>query len=803
MIQVIAYTQGNNTPIYLDTLKDETIQTTFRAQDIEDFTKRQGSFSQTFEMPFTNTNNHFFKHQYEIGVDSEDFNIYARTRVELQDNGLPIFSGYLQLLRVNLKSKTYSVNCVAEIANLSTELGERRLTDLDSSWLSGYDHALNAVNIRLSWGNVLVGCDLNIKDDLVYPYCDYGYGHQFNTQTTRDVLDPNTTNSNVVQDFQFRPWIKVKSLFDRILAEAGYSIDSNFMSLPQFEQVYFMLAGFETGIKSSSAPYPFQAGYTANQIITQPAAPITTYNTLLRLDRDSGNFASINYYDLGGNYDTTNFDFTAPKNGQHIFEGFWQVRINTPTRAPINIAFELYINGVASSQYLGFRTIDIVNPPANFFVSDTASLNLNAGDRVTVEAVYQAGLLGVDITINAISRWRLTGLPLNQAGERIELINNFPEMLQVDFVRSVVKQFNLFIEPSNENPKTLIIEPYPDYIDAGETLDWTEKLSFSKEVVIEPLTKFRKKVFNFEFDRDEDYLSAWRPNNGRSPLGSFKFETDDEFAEGEQSIDTVFAEIPYYRLFSTSAWTLRLYQNDNSVIAPMDLKPRIAYLNTQDSIVGLPAFYLFDNTQSLKTLEQDASFMSNFLIDDTSSNNPILDGSNVFDLNFGQGWTGDKGGMIAGVNNNCFELYWSRYLAEIYGNEARMLIAYFYLEPTDIHNLKFNSKIFVKDTYYRINKISNYTIGERNLTKVELIKIVSASRPFEDCDLVVDTLNQDGTVSFVDSEGNPVNVTRKCCEKYRFRYETVDGFDFGNCYWTETTSTTNPYEPTDPRPFKP
>jgi hypothetical protein len=105
-----------------------------------------------------------------------------------------------------------------------------------------------------------------------------------------------------------------------------------------------------------------------------------------------------------------------------------------------------------------------------------------------------------------------------------------------------------------------------------------------------------------------------------------------------------------------------------------------------------------------------------------------------------------------------------------------MQTAYFNLTAKDISEFKYNDKIFVKDSYWFINKISSYAMGMYNSTKVELIKIVEGATS-ESCDLTRTTSNLDGTTSWIDSEGTAATPTAKCCE--------LEGLTFTNnqCWW--------------------
>jgi hypothetical protein len=116
--------------------------------------------------------------------------------------------------------------------------------------------------------------------------------------------------------------------------------------------------------------------------------------------------------------------------------------------------------------------------------------------------------------------------------------------------------------------------------------------------------------------------------------------------------------------------------------------------------------------------------------------------------------------------------YWNDYIADIYAPDARILEGFFALDFADIYQFKFNDKIFIKDSYWRILEISDYVVGMQDSVKVKLIKMVSAT---PDCLLHPGgIINIDGSVPFLDAEDNPAVATEACCNKYGYFWVNDD-----------------------------
>ena len=171
--------------------------------------------------------------------------------------------------------------------------------------------------------------------------------------------------------------------------------------------------------------------------------------------------------------------------------------------------------------------------------------------------------------------------------------------------------------------------------------------------------------------------------------------------------------------------------------------------------------------------------------------------SGVFNLNWSDTYSGIYNFDVwvdSATENTPFTLYWKQYLNEIYSSEARMVKAYFNLNSVDIHNLRFNNKIFVKDTFYRINSIQNYKVNETQPTMVELIKLgVGNSGLGNKCNLLIGSFEGSGTVNFINAEtGASTTGNRDCCEAYGYTW--VDG-ETPYCYWKPPTDNGDPFAP--------
>jgi len=108
---------------------------------------------------------------------------------------------------------------------------------------------------------------------------------------------------------------------------------------------------------------------------------------------------------------------------------------------------------------------------------------------------------------------------------------------------------------------------------------------------------------------------------------------------------------------------------------------------------------------------------------------------------------------------------------------------------SDVLSFRFNDRVFIKDSYWRIIEVTDYKVGLYESTKVKLIKIVE---PAPDCDLVPTTVLIDESmtqvIEFEDLEGNPAPSTEACCIRYGYSWEPM----LGQCIAYGTPIITDP-----------
>jgi hypothetical protein len=171
------------------------------------------------------------------------------------------------------------------------------------------------------------------------------------------------------------------------------------------------------------------------------------------------------------------------------------------------------------------------NPPNKYQIS--ADIQLNAGDLVTIDlwSGWYASGSGVFTTpyydivsgdrYDADFKIILTNANLSLSvldstfaeGDAIEMVSAIPDKVkQRDFLTSIIKMFNLYMIPDENNPKNIIIEPRADFY-TTDVIDWSQKLDYSQEHTLTPTGVTNKQRYIYSYKKDTDYYNKKYENS--------------------------------------------------------------------------------------------------------------------------------------------------------------------------------------------------------------------------------------------------------------------------------------------------
>jgi hypothetical protein len=376
---------------------------------------------------------------------------------------------------------------------------------------------------------------------------------------------------------------------------------------------------------------------------------------------------------------------------------------------------------------------------------------------------------------------------------------------QKDFISSLVKMFNLYIEPSKDQANTLIIEPRDDYYKSGRIKDWTYKLDIGSQIEEQILGETQNKKTIFKYKEDKDfYNSDYITTTGGISYGEYNYYMDNDFITGEKKIELIFSPTPIVsmkfseclaipKIVKTRQDATQVFMDHNIRILTRfksSTKKTWVYGDFQFRSSGPWGGYVtltslgfgnalhsyragdYINVNQVDGGALKPMLQANFKIVEIVNSRTItinigfdqvgsgiatggittpIDGllpcakndgwkfedkiynaypylGNVdnpqeptYDINFGQ-TTGLYYPQKYVTNNNLYNIYWENFIKELSDKNSRIITAQFYLNPFDISDFRFNDNIFIRDQYYKVNKIDGYDPTREALCKIELIK---------------------------------------------------------------------------------
>ena len=738
---------GLSPNIYLDTFQQENISLNFNIADIADISNKNSSYSKTIKLPDTGRNRQAFSDIFNIESTSSTFggqrvfNPNKKVKCLVLRDTLEIFAGNLQLTNIiydyDTQKHHYEVVIYADNDNLYKNIGELYLSDLN---LKPYDHSWNYQNVVGSW-------TASWTNGYYYPLIDYGF------PINLAKLQAQTSNSTT-----FYPSFYLKTLINQIFTEAGYTYKSDFFDSEFFENLIIPfnnknlipssgiitnnnviskgsllnsvdVSGVNYGnvdfgcitfdldeydpngfFDASTSAYRFIGTQSITQrftvkldLILSAGSQATTtppfqswsdtlYLVVVRSKFDNGtnvpDFNTTPTYVQFNNYPTIKFGGQQFGNIRQLVEnGTWTKQITTGN--------EYLVSGIISTDYFSPPLRN--NEEVRFFIRRSIN-NQAANPKTEVISLAERAYFQAEINPSEASQFTL-----------LEMKNIVPaNVKQKDLLTSVIRMFNLYIEPDKQLANNFIIEPKDDYFAKySVTKDWSSKLDLSNEITSEILSNIQDRTNLFTYKPDKDYYNAKYTEYNNQVFGEYKYDVDNDFLSGDKKIEVIFSPTPLNRLpGSSNVYMPSIFQNNNGNITRIEgMNIRLLYKNPKS--LSSNEYFNIDGIQ--QTIYPYAGYVDDPL-------NPNVS------LNFGQVDAFYSG--YTETNNNIFYRYYQNTIDEVSNISSRKITAYLNLNPYDINDFRFSDLIYLTiggmSSYYRVNKIIDYDPSKEQTTKVEL-----------------------------------------------------------------------------------
>tara|TARA_Y100000401_G_scaffold39636_1_gene30111 strand:+ start:2440 stop:5211 length:2772 start_codon:yes stop_codon:yes gene_type:complete len=714
--------------VICDLYDESNLPLSLSVDDFKNVHEKKQSFSKPFKLPATKRNNQIFSSLYDItkSVESDvySFNPYKKTKCILKEDGYIIFDGHLKLIDIIEKEGeiSYNVNLYSDTITLSETLKEKKFKHIDFSEL---DHDYNKSNIKashfdndgvtltnsLSTDSFAYKASLGTgKTDVIkYPFC------KWNGESYRDEVYSLTLGQLVPYIYlprledAFRPFINCKYLLDKIIHDAGFTFNSDFLESNDFTRLFMDFnwgAGvspllFNDTMKISTSSYTIAAGFNNIRYDTGQIPP--HYNTSTKVfTADQDNLTFSGQFSVVINH-TGGADEVVKLRWIHKDSSGTEIDSETATFTITDTGFPELKHKNLDVTLNNTDTLEL-----QVFVASSAS-NLEILDD------FFFSNIGITYTSDAV-------IETSSDVSFLDALNiNRGELGQWDFVSGLFKLFNLMAIQDKDNPSNLIIEPYTDvFITASSqyithnTHDWTDKTDAS-EMKLTPLKLQKKIEFNFAKEEKDYATQLYETTTGYKYGSRISDASVYNLLEGETKIEaTAFAATfikPIFENWDEMIIPVIYTETESGEFQGFENKPRILY-NVGRYTMANPYFYRFPS-QAGEAAQYEQSFgqFSHF--------SEIPTTSNTKDYNFETQQIITSVGSVVPVDN-LYNTYWAPYYDELYNPDTRQVNLKVYLTPSEIANFNFYDKVRIKNSLFRVNKIE-YKPYE--LSSVELILI--------------------------------------------------------------------------------
>ena len=680
----------------IDLLKDIGTDFTYSVDDVKDFGSKNTSFSRTISIPATARNNQIFGFAFEIGMSQEhnmdlpnvntNFTASQAAKCEVYIDKIQIFKGVIRILEMvtNKGITEYQCAVFGELGGFITELGNRRLEDLD---FSEYNHTWNVTSIQNSW-NTING------SGYYYPLIDYG-----------DV----STNKDDFSVYTFRPALYVKEYIEKIFEGTTYTLNCDFFDTGFFKTL--IIPNNSQGIRGTNDRF-ILGTKTISAVLLNSNTPTARsanvgFDTTVLLDVTENAGKSIFTYTDGTKTVRTIASVT----------GVYQ------TDSASSITATLYIAGVAVQAFT--QNTFSANNPFTFAFDFTGNIANTNTVRIEISVPVTANTYIVTISSASINLAQITSQIVDVAYNGVISINeNLPKgIFQKDFFLSICKMFNMYVYQDNINEKQINISPYINFYGSAVTnsLDWSQKIDTGAPMSIKPMSQLNARYYAYKYTPDTDYYNDNYLKKYGQSYGDNLYDSEFDFVKETLSTQIIFAPSVLYQpqnhahadKYYTTIFKL---SNNNTQEDPMDSVIRIL-MAKKLSIA---------HTWHIKSGETGGgSNLANLNVYGYAGHldDPITP---TIDINFGV----PKELQFPATTyptNNLFNTYHLPYLLEVTDMESKLLTCKVYLSTNDIYNLDFSKYIWINGVLFRLNKVDGYNPMDYQTTTVNLLKVINTN----------------------------------------------------------------------------
>lgn len=640
---------GNYEYKRVDLFNDEKITITSSIQNISDIDKVFSDYSQTFSVPASANNNKIFNHWYNNDVDN-GYDSRVRYNGFIAVDGVQYKFGLIQLEKATKKDGmpySYSIAFFGAMVSLKDSFKEEMLSQVN---LSSYDIPYSATEVvnRIS----------------TKPTTDYNVKFPLISQKRYWIYD-NTNNSNNIHKTtgaiyynELFPALRLSSLFNAISTTYGITFTGNFLINKRFTNAFLYLKNAEIFKVLSSKLVGQIDGFTT------PQTEITA--------------------------NTSTDTFTYITGGEPHISSALAFQIRTATIGSIATIY-VYKDANLISETLitlattNFYTVEVFNDTIFDGLKNgeyQVQISINSNINYDVKYIYCYNEIDPD-TGMVVNNCYDSAIVSQTSASTLNIKNYVPEIKVLDFIKGVLKQFNLTCY--SEVQDIYIIQELEDWYATGKDINLDKYINDS-ELTFERVKQYKQ--INFKYEKSENIISKlFAPLNNNIEYGDLIY-TNPAVDGGNYEIKLPFEDLMFQKFTGTNLCVAYCIKSDFNSYVP---KPIILYDYDVLQTTGVD-FHLDTLVGSPTNL-----FAYNMFGAETNVS------GNIYSLNWGI-----EQSIYSGIlnQNSLYALQYSQYLNNFYFKKSRIFKAKGNLPISILQRLKLNSTVIIKNDRYIINNLN-------------------------------------------------------------------------------------------------
>ena len=698
--------------ILLDLLESNPIKLTMSVSDIIEPTESPSTFSQTFRVPNTATNDLFFKSAFNINAVT--FDATKKIDAYIDDSNVIIAVGNIRLSNIFTNNRDnnseYEITFFGEVSDFASKIGGGFLNSLS---LSQYNHEKSYVNIVNSWNlNLLNG-------DVIYPLIEWGYDY-LDGQPVQNTLSNHdnqlskkgfTANNHPLSIDQFKPVIRAKVLIDAIFASSGFTYESDFLNGSDFMNQYVITEQIDSALATHESDIQIDVRNNLQQFLANTEIKLLFPNEIV---------------DPLTAFDTTTSYFTAPSTlPQFTFydfniTGLIFSGVGLPSMTNVTVKAIDVLTSTTLATYSVVPTVTIYALNANL----TLPQNIIAGQQI--KFTIEINTTSLDAFISTAKLTQITG-----SGGLVILNNFLPNNVKnIDFLKAIIQRFNLVLEPSKIKEKHFEIIPWVDWVEQGTQRDWTSFVDGNIDIQSTPLFNSQTRANTWLDDEDSDYVNYNFQTATKTTYGQLDLDSQIEILTGKTVTQSLFAPTPLLPIGNASAegsatanqklaarfLIPHIAKDTTTERTPITPKLRLVYYN---GLVAAPLDWHVKNDANVTQHWNQYPLVSQYSQFNATNFNDLAwrNAAPLYDI------TPSVANPEMRTTNDLWNTYWRKWYDFTFDKFGRILEMNIILDYKKIWDLKFNDKIFIKDSWFMINKITDYVVGQPTSCKVELVRV--------------------------------------------------------------------------------